>query len=215
MHSPSQLAEFASTMATVGVVYVAYGQNAVREATESIRALKRFHCAWPIAVIGDRIPNTHHVDCPDEGRPGRWAKVSLLDLSPFDQTLFLDADTRVHDKLDIGFHILDDGWDLVIVPSKMQGQPLHNLIDEERTITLAELGDNRPLMLNTGVMWFHKSDRMRRLFAEWKAEWLRFKQHDQGALLRALAKCPVKLWLLGSEFNGGEIVEHLFGRASA
>ena len=30
----------------------------------------------------------------DLGTPGRWAKVNLDKLSPWDQTLFLDADTQ-------------------------------------------------------------------------------------------------------------------------
>lgn len=201
-------------MATVGVVYIAYGQNAIREATESIRSLRAYHPDWPIAAIGDRIPGIHHIDCLDEGRPGRWAKVNLLDLSPYEQTLYLDADTRPRGKLDIGFHVLTGDWDLVMIPSVRAAQPLHHLTSDERTLTLNELGEAFPVMLNTGVMWFSKSDRMKRLFAEWRAEWLRFKQHDQGALLRALKRCPVRLWLLDRDYNGGEIVEHRFGKAA-
>jgi len=195
------------------VVYVAYGPNAVEEATESIRTLRQHH-DWPVAVIGDEIEGTDHIDCPDEGLPGRWAKVNLLNLSPFEQTLFLDADTRIHGKLDIGFRILADGWDLVVVPSEMQGQPLHHLDAGERDVTLAEIGDGFPLMLNTGVSWFRRSKRSKRFSQEWRREWRRFKQHDQGALLRALEKYPVRLWLLGRDYNGGEIIEHRFGKAA-
>lgn len=157
----------------------------------------------------------HHIDHPDDGLPGRSAKVNLLNLSPFEHTLFLDADTRVHGKLDIGFRILNDGWDLAMVPSEMQKQPLHHLGVEERDVTLAEIGDGFPLMLNTGVIWFGRSGRTERMFEEWRREWLRFKQHDQGALLRALEKYPVRLWVLGQAYNGGEIVEHRFGKACA
>jgi hypothetical protein len=195
-----------------GVLYIAYGTRAVREAAESIRTLRKHH-GWPVTVIGDKVENTGHIDCDNEGMPGRWAKVNLLDLSPFERTLYLDADTRIHGKLDAGFRILDDGWDLVMVPSQIGDCPLHHLDEGEREITLAELGDTFPLMLNTGVMWFRKSPAMQHLFAEWATEWQRFKKHDQGALLRALEKNPVKLWLLGPPFNGGDIIEHLFGRA--
>lgn len=182
------------------------------EATASIRSLRRHH-DWPLAIIGDGVEDERRIDWPDRGYPGRWAKVNLLGLSPYDHTLFLDADTRVRGRLDVGFQALADGWDLVMVPSKPQSQPLHSLTEEDRRLTQDEVGDDWPLMLNTGVMWFGRSARMRNLFQRWKEEWLRFKGHDQGALLRALARCPVRLWLLGQAYNGGEVVEHLFGRA--
>jgi len=198
--------------ALIGVLYVAYGQNAVREATESIQSLRDHH-DWPVTVIGDKVEGADHITYPDPGMAGRWAKVNLLDLSPYDYSLYLDADTRVRGSLATGFHALQDGWDLVMVPSKIGNCPLHHLGDEEREVTLAELGDTFPLMLNTGVMWFRKSGRMIALFREWRHEWLRFNYHDQGALLRALEKNPVKLWLLGRAYNGGSIVEHYFGKA--
>ena len=213
MYPASWMAEQASTVDTIGVVCIAYGSHAVKEATESIRTLRQHH-DWPIAVIGDEIEGTDHIDCPDEGLPGRWAKVNLVHLSPFDRTLCLDADTRVHGKLDIGFHILANGWDLVMVPSEIQKQPLHHLDAEERDVTLIEIGDGFPLMLNTGVLWFRHSKRLERFSQEWRREWRRFRRHDQGALLRALEKCPVRLWILGRPYNGGEIVEHRFGKAA-
>jgi len=201
-------------VAAVGVVYVAVGPHAVKEATESIRTLRQYH-DWPVAVIGDEIGGTDHIDCPDEGLPGRWPKVNLMRLSPFASTLYLDADTRIHGKLDVGFRFLADGWDLVIVPSEIQKQPLHHLDANERDATLLEIGDGFPLMLNTGVMWFRRSERLERFSGEWRLQWRRFRRHDQGALLRALEKCPVRLWLLGYDFNsrGGAVIDHLFGSA--
>jgi hypothetical protein len=200
-------------MGTIGVLYVAYGPHAVKEATESVRTLRRHH-DWPVAVIGNEIGGTDCIDCPDHGLPGRWPKVNIMRLSPYRWTLYLDADTRIHGRLDIGFRILADGWDLVIVPSEIQGKPLHHLDAGERDVTLNELGDRFPLMLNTGVMWFRRSERLGRFSEEWRREWQRFRRHDQGALLRALERCPVRLWLLGRDYNGGEIVEHRFGKAA-
>lgn len=199
----------------LGVVYVAYGHNARAEAAESIRTLREHH-DWPVAIVGDRVPGTQHVPWEGFGRPGRWAKVNLLELSPFEWTLYLDADTRVRGDLSVGFDILRSGWEMVMVPSK-QGEleAASILVEGERNATLAELGDCWPLMLNTGVIWFRRTPRTARLWQMWREEWLRFQEHDQGALMRAMERCPVKLWLLGRAFNGGEVVEHLFGRARA
>lgn len=191
---------------------MAYGAQAVNEAKKSIRTLKRCS-ALPVTVIGDRVSGASvQVQGVRRGRAGRWAKTRLYHLSPYQQTLFLDADTRIHGNLMWGFDALEAGWDMIIVPSRLQGEPLHHLFAEERAATLEELGDTFPLMLNTGVMWFRRNERVRALFDGWHSEWQRWQQHDQGALLRALRKHPVYLLLAGRPYNDGDVVEHLFGR---
>jgi len=131
-------------------------------------------------------------------------------LSPYSQTLFLDADTRIRDKLDIGFKLLDANWELVMIPSISQDdKALGHLSEIDRLATQLEIPD--ALQLNTGVMWFRKTEPIKRLFAAWREEWKRFKDKDQGALLRALSRNPVTLCLLGRPYNGGAIVQHRIG----
>ncbi|HUS95284.1 MAG TPA: hypothetical protein VMX97_00940, partial [Hyphomicrobiaceae bacterium] len=79
--------------------------------------------------------------------------------------------------------------------------------------TMDEVGLD-PLQLNTGVIWFGPGAGP--LFEEWRRQWLRWKDKDQGALLRALAKRPTAVALLGHPFNAtnGEVVEHRFGACS-
>jgi hypothetical protein len=196
---------------THGVVYIAYGTPAMREATYSIETLKKVHPDWPVVVIGDRrIQCDRFIMFEDDtgGTPGRNAKTNLNNLTPFQQTLFLDADTRVFGSLSVGFDALTAGWDLVIVPS--QGSEFAHLDSDEREATFFELGENL-VQLNTGVMWFKKSHRVDRLFSFWRTEWQRWKDKDQGALLRALHRCSLKIWLMGRPFNGGQVVQHRFG----
>jgi hypothetical protein len=198
-------------MTTRGVVYIAYGRRAVVEATASIFTLLRFH-DWPVAVIGERIPGCARIEWPNPGTPGRWAKVNLARLTPFDETLFLDADTRIHGTLDSGFHLLQH-YDLVLVPSRPQhSDVLSHLCAEERAFTLQKLLD--PLQLNTGVMWFNRA--VAPLFEAWRAEWQMWQDKDQGALLRALEIYPTPYALLGAPFNdrSGTVVEHRFGAAA-
>jgi hypothetical protein len=196
-----------------GVLYVAYGPAAIYEAERSILSLKRYHPAWPVLVVGEkRLQGAKFIKVPDDNdkAPGRWAKVRLDQFSPFDDTLFLDADTRVYGKLDIGFDLLAAGWELVMIASGPQAEEaLGHLCQKERYETLTETVD--PLQLNTGVMWFRKCERVGRLFDEWRRQWERYKDKDQGALLRALEVRPVKLFLLGRPFNGGAVVAHRFG----
>lgn len=205
-----------------GATYVFFGKPALREVTLSVQSL-RGHMRLDVAYLGDaNLKGCSRRDVRfapgrlSNAQLARWAKVSLYDWSPFEYTLFLDADTRVLQDISVGFEILKQGWELVIVTSANQHlySPLWILSERERRITFNELGDSNPTMLNSGVMFFRKSERLGRFFEQWKKEWLRFKDKDQGALLRALHHCPVAVWLLGRPFNGGEAVEHNFGRAA-
>jgi len=195
-----------------GVIYVAFGNKARKEASESIASLREFH-DWPVLVVGDkRIAGAEYSTFADCGTPGRWAKVNLDILTRWDATLFLDADTRIHGDLSIGFKLLARGYDLVIVPSEPQhNEMLRHLSEKERKATLFELPLD-VLQLNTGVMWFGLGAAP--LFEMWRKEWNRWKDKDQGALLRALYKHPVNVAVLGWPFNSlnGEVVEHRFGK---
>jgi hypothetical protein len=200
-----------------GVVYVAYGGPARREAAASIQSLLKRN-RLPVTVLSDRpLLSTTHVYAPDEDKGARWAKLNLNLLTPYDHTLYLDADTRVHSDLSAGFEILADGWDLVITPSV-------NQIDTQDWLWHCDAGDRAetvtawgffPLTLQGGVFYVARNERTDALFAEWRAEWRRYRNQDQGALLRALRRVPVKVWLLGRPWNGkgGAVVEHLFGAA--
>ena len=202
---------------SVGVLYIAYGEPAIREAEQSITTLRIFH-DWQVISVGEGgkfPPNADYLDWPDTsgGYPGRFAKVSLPSISPFDLTLFIDADTRVRSgALSVGFDILRGGWDMVMVASQFG---LSHLSGEDETYTLDSLPHKEPLQINTGVIWFRKTPDVIKFFAEWRKEWKRFKHRDQGAFLRALYRSPVKLFLLGYPFNSsaGAVVNHRFGQA--
>lgn len=200
-----------------GVCFVAYGAPAIRELGAALGALRKV-ADYPVAVLTDeeRLPyydiETIHFPRRDQG--ARWSKLNLDTLSPFDNTLYLDVDTRVMGDIFAGFDILADGYDLVIAPSHFQYNAVFRHVEErERAFTFAELETNELLQLQAGVFFFRKSPAMLQLFDTWRAEWERYQGQDQAALLRALDKSPVKVWLLSYLFNGGELVQHLFGRA--
>lgn len=70
-----------------------------------------------------------------------------------------------------------------------------------------------PLQLQGGVMFFRRSAAVERFFDRWREEWLKHGDQDQAALLRALTRTRLRIWLLGRPWNGGAVVGHLFGRA--
>lgn len=215
-HSPTPLPPCSPP--PCGVIYVAYGDNARREAAASAASLRE-HNDYPAAVIG-REPLAgvdHFVPFAEAGPGARWAKLNLDSLSPWPFSLYLDADTRVKGSVAAGFQLLAGGWELVLAPSGRQGADvLGHLPVEDRAFTLADLENAQPLQLQAGVMFVNlRSERVRRLFAVWREEWARFQDQDQGALLRALRRQPLRVWLLGGVWNsaGGEVVGHRFGKA--
>lgn len=107
--------------------------------------------------------------------------------------------------------MLKDGWDLVLCPSAQQAsEVLWHVTQEERAQTL-DHWMMTPVQFQCGVLWFRRSESVRKLFAEWREQWLRFRGEDQGAFLRAIRTCPVRMWLLGFPFNGGAVIEHRWG----
>jgi len=195
-----------------GVVCVAYGANALAEAEAMIASLRQFH-DWPVLAVSDgKVAGAdivRHFDSPGWG--ARWAKLNQDKLAPWDRWLYLDADTRVRGDLSAGFDVLDDGWDVAITASRHQQQQwLWQASEEEREAT------HRPglmLSLQGGVFYARRNERVGAFFEAWREEWARFGRVDQAALLRALWRSPVRLWMLDRAYNGGERVDHRFGRA--
>lgn len=201
-------------MTTRGVVYIAYGEPARRETVFAAGSLWQHNAGLDVSVISDApITGLRYIPSARMDAGARWQKVNLDTLSPYEHTLYLDADTRVNAAVDAGFAILRDGWDMAITPCQNQESDwLWHVADAERQATHDAIG--RALALQGGMFFFARNEATRRLFAAWRAEWERYKGQDQAALLRALHHAPVKAWLLGRPWNGGdEVVTHRFGMA--
>jgi len=193
-----------------GVVYISQGLRAQAEVILSLRSLHQFH-SWPVTVFGDLpVRGAEFINVIDPGRPGRFIKTSLGKLTPYKFTLFLDADTRVLGDIGAGFDILQDGWEFAMVHSPPGALGVRMLVPQEQA-TMTKFG---PMpMCNTGVLYFRRCPSVDQFFTVWHNEWLKYRQHDQGAFLRAMHRVPLRLWLLGRAYNSGNLVQHLFGRA--
>lgn len=201
--------------ASKGIVYIAYGKKAMQEVEWSLQQPiihdyphEVFH-DYPFGIYEDKPVNP--IAEFNSAQTARYRKTKLYHLTPFEHTLYLDADTRVTGDLQPGFDLLADGFDMVIVPSMNQGDELlWHITPEERETTFDECGFH-PLQLQAGVFWFAKNERTYAFFQAWHNEWLRWSGEDQGAFTRALHRCSIKLWLLGRPFNGGAVIQHHFG----
>jgi hypothetical protein len=193
-----------------GVIVVAYGDKAVAEAEGMIESLRQHH-DWPVMAIAEGpVQGADIVRRFDEpGWGARWAKLSQDQFAPWGCWLYLDADTRVKGDLSAGFDVLADGWDVAITASRHQETNwLWVASDQERAVT-----ERLMLSLQGGVFFVQRNARTTALFEHWREEWLRFGHVDQAALVRAVQVCPVRLWLLGKAYEGGELIKHRYGRA--
>ena len=212
-----------------GVVYIVFGEKARKAAAESILSLRKFCPDLPIVIIGDgynmeaefiawegespfdpTMPRQFHF------MAGR-IKPFLYDLSPYDKTLYVDADTEFQGSIAPAWDLLDR-FDFML--AKHSSHNLGMLTAQpspERLTTLAELGGNGDVPYpNSGVLFWKKSPASELLFQSWHKEWLRFPGWDeQLALMRAIYKHPIRHLLLPEAWNGenrreGSIIFHDF-----
>jgi hypothetical protein len=78
-----------------GVLYIVWGDRARTAVKRSIASVQQVHPELPQKVI-ELPPGTDPIR-------GLLEKSRMMEFTPFDETLFLDADTVVLDRLDFGF----------------------------------------------------------------------------------------------------------------
>jgi len=192
-----------------GIYCVAFGDPARRCARRMMETAKRHMPDIPIALCSDREigPEDVLIVQPDSDIGGRRAKLRAYELAPaeWQAVLYLDADTEVVAPIYRFFEWIEDGWEFVICKDPHLMDTMHafrrpgnrvELNDTERTIYTLHT-----LQLNGGVWAFARNDRVQRFFSRWLAEWERYAQRDQGALIRALYAEPLRILVLGNEWN--------------
>ena len=209
-----------------GVVYVAYGGLAVSEARNSILSVRGFHPDLPVAIVSDEDPLIngvaflHH---EDEDPGARAAKLAVCELTPFERTLYLDADTVVVSSLGGGFGLLER-FDMALAcdltgADKGVLAGLDTYYDEEREATRRELPSPFVTQYACGMIFFRRNDSVASFFKVWREEWERWRWRDQGAFLRAIHRSPVRHVALPTEWNvSGQrreamVVHHRWGAA--
>lgn len=188
-----------------GVLYVAYGEKARKMAQASILTVRRHAPGLPVAVVSDAplAGADVHVFHPEADRGARTQKTQMYRLSPFDETLFLDADTEMRASPEPGFRLLQL-VDLVLgqdVNRNFADNKWRHLRAEEVTFTEQALGTRQHMYFNSGVIFFRRNERVAAMMAAWHEEWQRFGMHDQMALLRAIHRCPVRVAPMREAWN--------------
>lgn len=133
-------------MGARGVLYIVWGQGARAVMQRSLDSLRQQHPDLPVRV--ETLPDDL------ETHKGLLEKARMLDLSPFETTLFLDADTVVLGPLDFGF-------------AQAERHGLACTICEcPWAVRYAGIAGPDTIEYNTGVLFF--TARARPLFERWK-----------------------------------------------
>lgn len=192
-----------------GVLYVAYGDPARRCAQGAIASFRQHMPDVPIALVSDSPLGCEdiYIEHKDEDIGGRSAKTQIDCLAPreWQYILYLDADTEVIAPIDYLFQAVEDGFDFVICKNPGKYHTSRQMIrsdnKDECDFTFTSIGSDELIQLNGGVFCYQRNDRTRAFFETWHSEWRRWGKRDQAALLRALFEHPMKMMVLGSEWN--------------
>ncbi len=204
-----------------GVYYVAYGPPARGCCKAAITSFQKFMPGIEVALASDKAlgAEDHLFTLPDEDIGGRAAKVQIYDVVPNDweYILYLDADTEVIADISFLYQLLEDGFDMVICKNPDKYHVARKMVRtdnaDECNLTFKQIGTDEVLQLNGGVFAFQRNERTKAFFRCWHEEWQRYGKRDQAALLRSLWKHPLKMYVLGNEWN--TIVRYANAESSA
>lgn len=193
-----------------GIYYVAYGRPARECAVRAIASAKKHMPDIPVALVSDEPLNAGEdvfIRQPDSDVGGRGAKIRIYELAPkeWEYVLYVDADTEFTADVSVLFQFLADGWEFVIcknpaqyVTTRNMGRP-DNKDEVEQTYEV--IGYDDVIQWNGGVFGMRRNPRVERLFKAWYSAWQIHGKRDQQALLRAMHTNPLRLMVLGNEWN--------------
>jgi len=195
------------TRKTRGIYCVAFGDPARTCALRMMTSAKKHMPDIPIALCSAKAigPEDVLITAEDSDVGGRRAKLRAYELAPAEwkAVLYLDADTEIVAPVYQLFQWVEDGWDMAICTDV--GETLHSFQRKNNLQELHQLeaavGTLHALQFNGGVWAFRRGEAMQGFMERWRREWEVHAQRDQGALIRALYAKPIKIWVLGNEWN--------------
>jgi len=133
-------------------------------------------------------------------KPSRWIKTRLALLSPYEETLALDADTVVLSSIDKIWENLSKGPVALCRDSCPTLAHVPHGTLKEFLYTVNSYPPSA-MQYNTGVMLWRRSTAALKLFREWNKEWQKFRHIDQLAFIRAVQNTGIMPIVLPSGFN--------------
>lgn len=192
-----------------GIYCVAFGGPSRECALRLMKSAKKYMPDIPIALCAAKKigPEDVLIIEPDSDVGGRRAKLKAYELAPAEwkAVLYLDADTEVVAPIYYFWELIEDGWEFVICKDPHLMDTMHAFQRKNNQVETAEVEKAvrtlHTLQYNGGVWAFGRNKRIKNFFRRWQSEWERHAQRDQGALIRAMYADPLKIMLLGNQWN--------------
>lgn len=190
-----------------GIYCVAFGEPARKCAKEMMASAKKHMPDIPIACCSNKKigPEDVFIKQPDSDVGGRRAKLKAYELAPaeWDAVLYLDVDIEIIAPVYRFFEWIEAGWEFIICRDVWE--TLHSFQRKNNFPELHQLEDTigtlHAIQFNGGVWAFQRCPAIEAFFKRWISEWELYAQRDQGALVRALHADPLKILVLGNEWN--------------
>lgn len=195
-----------------GIYYVAYGENARNCFKLALTSVRKYLGDIPVCLVSDTPVDIdldyQFIEYPDNDIGARNNKTMIYELAPkeWEYILYLDSDTQITSKDSLViFDFLRDGFDFIICVNPEKYGLVSDMIrpdnKEELDDLIDKLGTGNLVCPNGGVFAFRRNENTQNLLNNWNKEWKIYGARDQAALLRVLYNEPVKIYMLGVEFN--------------
>jgi len=177
-----------------GVIYVATGEKYVEMAASSARSLKT-HCPnLPIHIFTEIDISSY--GCFNSSTkildPHFRSKVDYIYETPYQRTLFLDADTRIFEDITPMFELLDR-FDIALAYDYGRGRQRQKKLNS---------GLSSFLPVNSGVILYKSTSSVLEFLKTWKKAYHEEgNKHDQYTLRKLLWLSDLKVWVLAPEYN--------------
>lgn len=145
-----------------GVIYVATGKGYTNMALASAQTVKQWHPTLAIHLFTDqkRIQSSFIDSYALIENPNRRSKIEYLQQSPFEETLFLDADTRL-------IHSLGDIFDWLNRHDVVMAHAQRRNTFATNQTWKADVS-NTYVQFNSGIIVYRNTQKLRQLFTAWQ-----------------------------------------------
>lgn len=171
-----------------GIIYCATGKKYINEAEISVKSLRDYNHDLNVSIFIDDLNflnkesdlfNSIHVIKNPEYSFGD--KISTIENTPYEKTIFLDTDTIIADDISELFHILKR-YDMAIahIPLKNRKYP----------------------EFNTGVIAYNLNHRTKKFFRLWNENYDRATHNnDQISFLMTMSNTSISTFILPPKYN--------------
>lgn len=183
-------------MKDCGVIYVTAGKKFAEAANASAKSLKYFKPTLATHLFSDvMLESGNYFDSFERiENPHLRSKVDYIPRTPFEYTLFLDADTRIVKDISEIFMLLSR-FDFVATHA-------HNRVSTDKLIWREKIPYAFP-QLNSGVLLYRNNEKVVRFLEEWREAYHNNSLSKDQITLRELLwlNKSLRLYVLPPEYN--------------